>query len=600
MRKIIPYISILVILTGLFSPMVTVRAQPALGACILLSNNKPIPSPSRNDCLLLNVATTIVRWDPTAPQAPLKGDNEHWAWVQAIIDIPETAIKVLGSLVVGPLLSMAIGLAAWLTNLALSLNNDLINAPVVQTGFGISLAFANLGFVLAIIVIAIATILRIESYGIKQILWKLIVMAFLVNFGLVIAGVILNFADQTAFALYSQASPDKNIAGFTDALKSGFQDQTLWQPPDVAQLGGGALDEFSKTVMDVVLRSAFLVVIALTFFGLAVMLIIRFVYIGVLLVLLPLAWLLWVFPNTQQYFSQWWQKFLQQTFFLPLVIFFLYLALITVTGSGGTTQFVNQKAAQSRQPSSVVPGTAVGMVAASTGRQGQENRLSASFAQMAILSALALGGLFAANSLGVMGASAAMGAGRALTKGATGAMKGGGGWAMRKGSGLAIRGVGGAGRAIGNAAARGAPAPYTGWGSRLINPLKQFNYKYGLGGGVRGAVKGAKTLAQTKAGQMAVKAGNYVATSRAGQAVGTAVSGAAAGAVAGANRFATKMKNSPGLLRSVAAGSGLYKGKQVKHWECQVCNNIVPGTKKPVFACPICHSLAPSANWRQV
>ena len=57
------------------------------------------------------------------------------------------------------------------------------------------MSFTNLGFVLAIIVIAFATIFRIQSYAMKQVLWKLIVAALLVNFSLVIAGAFINIAD---------------------------------------------------------------------------------------------------------------------------------------------------------------------------------------------------------------------------------------------------------------------------------------------------------------------------------------------------------------------------------------------------------------------
>ena len=48
---------------------------------------------------------------------------------------------------------------------------------------------------LGIIVIALATILRIESYSIKKMLWKLVVMAILVNFGLVIIAPIFGFSN---------------------------------------------------------------------------------------------------------------------------------------------------------------------------------------------------------------------------------------------------------------------------------------------------------------------------------------------------------------------------------------------------------------------
>src|SRR5262249_14801468 len=99
---------------------------------------------------------------------------------------PASCAIYLISLLINSVLGFLIMLAAMLTQAILGLNNHVFDSPAVQSGFSVALAFANLGFVLAIIVIAIATILRNHTYGIKELFWKLVVMAILVNFGLVI------------------------------------------------------------------------------------------------------------------------------------------------------------------------------------------------------------------------------------------------------------------------------------------------------------------------------------------------------------------------------------------------------------------------------
>src|SRR6266481_4078777 len=47
---------------------------------------------------------------------------------------------------------------------ALRLNEQVYEGPIVPSGFSISLTVANLGFILAIIIMAIATMLRNETY----------------------------------------------------------------------------------------------------------------------------------------------------------------------------------------------------------------------------------------------------------------------------------------------------------------------------------------------------------------------------------------------------------------------------------------------------
>ena len=47
---------------------------------------------------------------------------------------------------------------------------------------------------------------------------------------------------------------------------------------------------------------------------LIVMLLVRIIALIFLLILSPIAWLLWIFPNTQKYWQQWWQEFIRWNF----------------------------------------------------------------------------------------------------------------------------------------------------------------------------------------------------------------------------------------------------------------------------------------------
>ena len=85
-------------------------------------------------------------------------------------------------------------LGGTLTNWALNLNNQIMDSSVIEIGWTISRDIANLGFVLIIIMIAFTTILRIETYQTKKLLTKLIIIALLINFSLVFAGIFLDFS----------------------------------------------------------------------------------------------------------------------------------------------------------------------------------------------------------------------------------------------------------------------------------------------------------------------------------------------------------------------------------------------------------------------
>ena len=90
---------------------------------------------------------------------------------------------------------VAISIETWLVGVMLGINTGVFQSQIVQKGFGVTLSIANLGFVLGIIVIALATILHRETYGWKKLLWKLVFAAILVNFSLVIAAPIFGIGN---------------------------------------------------------------------------------------------------------------------------------------------------------------------------------------------------------------------------------------------------------------------------------------------------------------------------------------------------------------------------------------------------------------------
>lgn len=219
------------------------------------------------------------------------------------------------------------------------LGNDILIQPAVKTGWEIILNFANLGFVLAIIVIAFATIFRKESYAMKQALWKLIVAALLVNFSLVIAGSFISISKTTTDIFYNKITKNETRS-MGDVLGTLAQPQEVTAPPDetaLKKLGEKVkkiLSLFTATgqlnfVVGLVFQLAMNFIIILTFSTLIIMLLTRVIALIFLLILSPIVWLLWIFPNTQKYWTQWWKEFIRWNFFAPAVMFFIYLAVMT-------------------------------------------------------------------------------------------------------------------------------------------------------------------------------------------------------------------------------------------------------------------------------
>ncbi len=338
--------------------------------------------------------------------------------------------------VVAFIFGIAVGILAWFISIVLQLNTNITHSNIVLSGFNVTLALANLGFVLAIIVIAIMTILRYETYSLKKTLWKLVAAAILVNFSLVICAAILNFADTLTLYFMTAFNPagggGSSFDSFATSLAGAFRPQSIFlnlnaqggQTFDAANFDkfAGAGTSFVPTLvalMNLFFPTLFLIVSVIAMAGLFIMLLIRYVYLGILIILMPLAWLLWIFPVTSGQWHKWWSKFIQWTIFAPVVMFFLYLALMTLGGASAN---------QVSNPTSFFSGLGItadmnspigGFVSTSLGGASPSfgTMFLGSFLQMVMMVAMVFAGLFMAQSMGIMFADTTMKGMKAVTSG---------------------------------------------------------------------------------------------------------------------------------------------------------------------------------------
>ena len=195
---------------------------------------------------------------------------------------------------------------------------------MVKMGWTITRDIVNMFFILALVVIAFATILRIETYGIKTLLPKLILIALLINFSYVICGVIIDATQITAAYFVKQIeTEDIAIAVLSrlrviDAIRS-----TEGQMVPITDY---------DTDMVLILTTAFsAIVVFVAGFVMLVGAILLFIRVGALwalIILSPFAWFFSVFPGKLKgYANQWWESFLKWAFFAPIYIFFIFLVL---------------------------------------------------------------------------------------------------------------------------------------------------------------------------------------------------------------------------------------------------------------------------------
>ncbi|OGF27759.1 hypothetical protein A2331_06660 [Candidatus Falkowbacteria bacterium RIFOXYB2_FULL_34_18] len=211
--------------------------------------------------------------------------------------------------------------------------NNFINVQTVSIGWGIVRDLCNMFFILILLVIAFATILRVESYNAKRLLPKLLIMAVLINFSKMICGYIIDFSQVIMFTFVSILDSGNSwnklpellgIDKIIEIVKNGNEN------PDFSVGGIEVVGSLIAALMVMVV--AFAVVLAML-----VMLIFRIIMLWVYVILSPIAFLTATFPAGQKYSSQWWGEFMKQVVTGPILAFFLYLALTTLETSLSTT-----------------------------------------------------------------------------------------------------------------------------------------------------------------------------------------------------------------------------------------------------------------------
>lgn len=258
-----------------------------------------------------------------------------------------TGLERLLILIVGGLLQIVIGFAGLLLLavvqiiITISSYNNFVFEPSIVMAWSIIRDFSNMFFILILLVIAFATILRIESYNMKKWLPKLLIMAVLINFSKTIAGLIIDFSQ--VFMMTFVASLGTSGGAIMDAfgvqkffLMVGKEATFSSNDPDTMSVLIGLLMGTLFTLISLVVLTVFMVI-----------LLIRIVMLWIYIVLSPLAFLLAAFPGGQKYSSRWWDEFTKQVVTGPILMFFFWLALITANTFNTNEGFNSEKIAGS-------------------------------------------------------------------------------------------------------------------------------------------------------------------------------------------------------------------------------------------------------------
>lgn len=205
--------------------------------------------------------------------------------------------------------------------------SDFTKNSVVTIGWNLVVDIANMIFIVALLIIAIGTVLRVQNYRYNRLLGNVIVMAFLVNFSKSIAAFFIQ-ASQIVMLTFVDAFRDAAFGNF--ATMFGLEKVlTFSQTADPK----APLDVFASLLIGLF----FLTVALITILALSIVLSVRIVMLWILVILSPFAYALRILPDTDRWAREWWSNFGKWVTTGPVIAFFLWLALAILSQSGNQT-----------------------------------------------------------------------------------------------------------------------------------------------------------------------------------------------------------------------------------------------------------------------
>jgi hypothetical protein len=322
------------------------RAQPPNSSGDIGSNTTVV-----NGCTVQSSATTFTLGSPQnhllAPGAgkiiapPTTTTTTTPADAQAVCNVDSLTWLVC------PIISVAQGAVNSLTGVV---KNQLQFQPLSNGNTGLKPAwtiFRNLAdvfFVLIFFIVIFGTSMGLDNYTVKKVLPRLIAAAVLVQFSYLLVGFMVDVSNVLGMGIDSLLA-----AAIPAGAKTG--NEGVMQVAGGLELIGGiagaaALLPFLAEFAIPLLLALFSAIIGLV--AVFVTLQIRIMLIDFLIILSPVALLLWVLPNTDKYFKMWRETLIKLLLMYPIIILLLAtskLFSVIITGAGDVSNWTKLSAA---------------------------------------------------------------------------------------------------------------------------------------------------------------------------------------------------------------------------------------------------------------
>ncbi|MDD3735024.1 MAG: hypothetical protein PHO31_00925 [Candidatus Pacebacteria bacterium] len=201
--------------------------------------------------------------------------------------------------------------------------------PIVEAGLSVIQPLANVLILIAILVIAISTIMRVESYGMRRLLIPLIVVALLINFVPTLMGFIVDGAN---FLMHFFT--DKFAGGFLSSIAAPMGEywaNVAAQAKDSMRFIDREWHEVFISMLAPILQQIMVLIfnfcLMIVLFAFCLIFIARYFVLWILTILSPLAVASYILPFTKKLgFNKWMDLFIDWTIIGITAGFFIWLS----------------------------------------------------------------------------------------------------------------------------------------------------------------------------------------------------------------------------------------------------------------------------------
>src|SRR3989344_1895677 len=217
---------------------------------------------------------------------------------------------------------------------------------VVTKSWEIMRNFANMFFILALIMMAFATIFDVlpgaAKYNARALFGRFLLTALLINFSLVLGVMVIQGTQVLSNTFLT------SIGDMANRLGQDLNPSQLL-PSQSSVTAAVSLD---AVVFGTLATLIFSIILIFTYlFSILTALIFVFIRIPILWALLivsPMAWIMNVFPAGEGTFKKWWAIFFGWNMFLPIYLFFLYFGLYFLSNQRNIIQSIASEVSQAK------------------------------------------------------------------------------------------------------------------------------------------------------------------------------------------------------------------------------------------------------------